>query len=154
MCCERKTYIYSTNMWRPLLCVCLMLEWNIKMNKGDFLVAHGLRIHLPMQGTWAPSLVWEDPTCHGAAKPVCQQFNPRSGCHMPQLLKPVNPGIPDSQQEKPPQWEALVPQTLKTRDQQPATKTDCSQINKIWTRCLCILKECLVKESEKSPVII
>ena len=29
-----------------------------------------LRIHLPMQGAWAPSLVWEDPMYLGAAKPV------------------------------------------------------------------------------------
>ena len=27
-----------------------------------------LRVHLPMQGICAQSLVWEDPTCHGAAK--------------------------------------------------------------------------------------
>ena len=30
-----------------------------------------LRIHLPMQGTWVPSLVWEDPTRQGTIKPVC-----------------------------------------------------------------------------------
>ena len=29
-----------------------------------------LRIHLPMQGTQVCSLVWEDPTCLGATKPV------------------------------------------------------------------------------------
>ena len=27
------------------------------------LVLQGLRIHLPMQGAWVRSLVWEDPTC-------------------------------------------------------------------------------------------
>ena len=27
-----------------------------------------LRIHLPMQGTWVPSLVQEDSTCLGATK--------------------------------------------------------------------------------------
>ena len=27
-----------------------------------------LRIHLPMQRTWVPSLVWEDFTCCGATK--------------------------------------------------------------------------------------
>ena len=27
---------------------------------------------LPMQGTWVQALVWEDPICHGAIKPVCQ----------------------------------------------------------------------------------
>ena len=29
-----------------------------------------LRIHLPMQGTWVQSLVWEDPMCCGTTKPV------------------------------------------------------------------------------------
>ena len=67
-------------------------------------MAQGLRIHLPMQGTWVPSLVWEDLMCHGATKPVHQQLlSPHSAHHVPQLLKPVSPGIRDSQQEKPPQ---------------------------------------------------
>ena len=30
----------------------------------------GMRICLPMQGTWVRSLVWEDCTHQGAAKPV------------------------------------------------------------------------------------
>ena len=34
------------------------------------LVAQWLRIRLPMQGTWVRALVREDPTCHGATKPV------------------------------------------------------------------------------------
>ena len=34
------------------------------------LVIQWLRIRLPMQGTRVPSLVWEDSTCRGAAKPV------------------------------------------------------------------------------------
>ena len=33
-----------------------------------------LRICLPMQRTWVQSLVWEDPTGHGAMKPVCHNF--------------------------------------------------------------------------------
>ena len=37
---------------------------------GVSLVAQWLRICLPMQGTWVRALVWEDPTCHGATKPV------------------------------------------------------------------------------------
>ena len=37
------------------------------------LVVQGLRIRLPMQGTWAPSLVREDPTSCGAAKPRAPQ---------------------------------------------------------------------------------
>ena len=27
------------------------------------LAVQWIRIHLPVQGTWAQSLVWEDPTC-------------------------------------------------------------------------------------------
>ena len=37
---------------------------------GMSLVVQWLRIHLPMQGTKVQSLVWEDPTCQGATKPV------------------------------------------------------------------------------------
>ena len=36
---------------------------------GASLVAQWLRIHLPMQGTQVRSLVREDPTFRGAAKP-------------------------------------------------------------------------------------
>ena len=38
------------------------------------LVAQWLRIHLPMQGTWVRALVWEDPTCHGATRPVSHNY--------------------------------------------------------------------------------
>ena len=34
------------------------------------LVAQWLRICLPMQGNRVRALVWEDPTCRGATKPV------------------------------------------------------------------------------------
>ena len=34
------------------------------------LVAQWLRIHVPMQGTRVRALVWEDPTCRGATKPM------------------------------------------------------------------------------------
>ena len=27
-----------------------------------------------MQGTWVQALVWEDPTCHGATKPVSHNY--------------------------------------------------------------------------------
>ena len=37
---------------------------------GASLVVQWLRIRLPMQGTWVRALVWEDPTCRGATKPV------------------------------------------------------------------------------------
>ena len=41
-----------------------------KMKTGTSLVAQWLRVRLPMQGTRVRALVQEDPTCHGATKPV------------------------------------------------------------------------------------
>ena len=38
------------------------------------LVVHGLRIRLPMQGTQVRALVWEDPTCRGATRPVSHNY--------------------------------------------------------------------------------
>ena len=67
-----------------------------KFNLGTSLVAQWLRIHLPMQGTQVRSLFREDPTCHGATKPVHHNYwacalEPMSHnywTHVPQLLKP------------------------------------------------------------------
>ena len=64
---------------------------------GTSLVAQWSRIHLPMQGTWVRALVWEDPTCRGATKPMRHNYwawalEPTSHnywAHMPQLLKPT-----------------------------------------------------------------
>ena len=41
-----------------------------KEGDGASLVAQWLRIRLPIQGTRVQALVQEDPTCHGATKPV------------------------------------------------------------------------------------
>ena len=38
------------------------------------LVAQWLTIHLPMQGTRVRALVWEDPTCRRATKPVHHNY--------------------------------------------------------------------------------
>ena len=38
------------------------------------LVAQWLRIRLPMQGTLVQSLVWEDPACCRATKPVRHNY--------------------------------------------------------------------------------
>ena len=38
------------------------------------LVAQWLKICLPIQGTWVRALVWEDPTCRGAAGPVSHSY--------------------------------------------------------------------------------
>ena len=42
--------------------------------KWASLVAQWLRICLPMQGTRVRALVWEDPTCRGATKPVSHNY--------------------------------------------------------------------------------
>ena len=43
-------------------------------SSGASLVAQWLRICLPMQGTRVQALVWEDPTCHGAIRPVSHNY--------------------------------------------------------------------------------
>ena len=46
-----------------------MCCWSFKKGKrGASLVAQWLGVCLPMQGTWVRALVWEDPTCRGAAQ--------------------------------------------------------------------------------------
>ena len=45
-----------------------------KLKIGTSLVAQWLRIHKPMQGTRVQALVWEDPTCRGATKPVRHNY--------------------------------------------------------------------------------
>ena len=63
-----------------------------------------------MQGTRVQSVVREDPTCHGATKPVRHNY---WAC----ALEPVShsywvhePRARALQQEKPLQWEARAPQ--------------------------------------------
>ena len=47
----------------------------IKMSKNwASLVAQWLRICLPMQGTRVQALVWEDPTCRGATRPMSHNY--------------------------------------------------------------------------------
>ena len=61
-----------TNMWR-LNNMLLNNKWvkeEIKNTLRASLVAQWLRICLLMQGTRVRALVWEDPTCRGAAGPV------------------------------------------------------------------------------------
>ena len=38
------------------------------------LVAQWLRVCLPMQGKQVRALVWEDPTCRGATKPMSHNY--------------------------------------------------------------------------------
>ena len=61
---------------------------------GASLVMQWLRVCLPMQGTRVRALVWEDPTCRGAATPMSHNYWACvSGACAPQ-------------QERPWQWEA------------------------------------------------
>ena len=51
------------------------LDIHMQKNEvGASLVAQWLRICLLMQGTRVRALVWEDPTCHGAAGPVSHSY--------------------------------------------------------------------------------
>ena len=67
----------STNV-----CAVLCTSTEIKKHYAIFinnynwasLVAQWLRICLPMQGTRVQALVWEDPTCRGAARPVSHNY--------------------------------------------------------------------------------
>ena len=78
-----------------------MPELHIKIWNRASLVAQWLRVRLPMRGTQVRALVWEDPTCRGAAGPVSHgRWACASGACAPQ-------------RERPQQWEACVPQKKK-----------------------------------------
>ena len=60
-----------------------------KKREGASLVAQWLRLCLPMQGTWVQALVWEDPTCRGATRPVRHNYWAcASGACAPQQERP------------------------------------------------------------------
>ena len=59
-----------------------------------FLVVQWWRVHLPMQGVWVQSLIWEDSWCLGEAGPMCYSYL----ALMPQLLKPTCSEDTDLQQ--------------------------------------------------------
>ena len=60
-----------------------------KQTNWASLVAQWLRICLPMQGTRVRALVWEDPTCRGAAGPVSHNYWAcASGACAPQQERP------------------------------------------------------------------
>ena len=54
----------------PLLGICPEKTINQKDTCWASLVVQWLGICLPMQGIWVWALAWEDPTCHGVARPV------------------------------------------------------------------------------------
>ena len=84
-------WLHATT-WMNLKCILTQ-----KVIHGSSLVAQWLRIRLPMQGTWVRALVWEDPTCPGATRPVSHNcWACASGARAPQ-------------QERPRWWEARAP---------------------------------------------
>ena len=46
----------------------------LKNQSGASLVVQWLRVCLPMQGTQVQALVWEDPTCCRATRPVSHNY--------------------------------------------------------------------------------
>ena len=92
-----------------------------------------------MQETRVWSLIWEDPTCQGATKPMCHNY----------WACALEPGSRNywaheataearAPQEKPPQWEACAPQLESSPcylqlEKSPSTSEDPAQpkINKI-----------------------
>ena len=50
------------------------VKMSLKMRHRASLVAQWLRICLLMQGTRVRALVWEDPICHGATRPVSHNY--------------------------------------------------------------------------------
>ena len=50
------------------------VKTHFKMHYRASLVAQWLRICLPMQRTRVRALVWEDPTCRGATRPVSHNY--------------------------------------------------------------------------------
>ena len=60
-------------LWNSQLYIRRYMHKNLSF-LGASLVARWLRIRLPMQGTRVWALVWEDPTCCGATKPVRHNY--------------------------------------------------------------------------------
>ena len=66
----KKSYFYvlAPNNWKVKV---LKVQFTVpSKNIRASLVAQWLRICLPMQETRVRALVWEDPTCHGATRPM------------------------------------------------------------------------------------
>ena len=67
----------TTGEWlNKLWCVYKMEYYVVIKNDilGASLVAQWLRVCLPMQATQVRALVWEDPTCRGATKPMRHNY--------------------------------------------------------------------------------
>ena len=77
--------------------------YQIKKQTGASLVVQWLRICLPMQGTRVRALVWEDPTCRGATRPVSHSYWAcASGACAPKQERPHNERPAHRDEEWPP----------------------------------------------------
>ena len=121
------------------LTCCDTPRWSspFKMLWRASLVAQCLRICLPVQGTRVQALVWEDPTCHRATKPLHHSYwacaleptNHNYWAQVPQLLKharlePVLRNKRSHHNEKPVHHNEEQPLLAATRESPcAATKT-------------------------------
>ena len=71
---EKKTHQVSLKEIPFIQFQCKNYACFMKIKMGASLVAQWLRICLSMQGTRVRALVWEDPTCHGATRPVSHNY--------------------------------------------------------------------------------
>ena len=89
------------------------------------LVAQWLRICLPMQGTRVRALLWEDPTCRGATRPVSHN------CCEPARLEPVFRNKRGRNSERPAHRDEEWPPLAATGESpRTETKTQHSHIYK------------------------
>ena len=72
-----------------------------------------------MQGTRVRALVWEDPTCSGATKPVSHNYVSHN--YEPVHLEPVLRNGRGRDSERPWQWEAV---TVRGRDSERPAHRD------------------------------
>ena len=121
-------FVKHIELWRIKMNTWKTNTYKFKFPLGISLVVQWLRICLPIQGTWIPSLVRKGLTCHRATMPM--HYNYRAWAL--QAVSHSFWGLPyrvcAPQQEKPPQWEACTPQqriallTLTTERGHAATK--------------------------------
>ena len=99
-----------------------------------------------MQDTRVPSLMWEDPSCWRATKPMGHNYSacalePEScnyWVHVLQLLKPICPRsmFHNKETEKPLQWEARVLQLENSPCLPQLEKSLCSGVGHDWATSL------------------
>ena len=68
---EKINFIYNMHKVSKIGTVYFSLKY---IYIGASLVVQWLRICLPMQGTRVQALVWEDPTCRRATRPVSHNY--------------------------------------------------------------------------------